>query len=49
MKDNKVLSEDFSKLSVINKKTGEEIVVVTHDSITITDKKIIVRLTPKYN
>lgn len=29
MKDNRVLSEDYSKLSVINKETGEEIAVVT--------------------
>lgn len=48
MKDNRVLSEDYSKLSVINKETGEEIAVVTHELITTADEKIIVKLTPKY-
>lgn len=49
MKDNRILSEDYSKLSVINKETDEEIAVVTHELITTADEKIIVKLTPKYN
>lgn len=49
MKDNKVLSEDYSKLTVINKETGEEIAVITHEQITTASEKIIVKLTPKYN
>lgn len=49
MEDNKVLSEDYSKLSVINKETGEEIAVVTPEQITTANEKIVVKLTPKYD
>lgn len=43
-----ILSDEYSKLTVENAETGEEIAVITNELITTADDKIVVRLTLKY-
>lgn len=49
MNGNGVLSEDYDKLEVIDKKTGEKIAVITHELITTANEDVVVKLTPKYS
>ena len=44
----KYLSDDFTKLVVLNAETGEEIAVVTNDEITTAEDNIVVKFTPNY-
>ena len=46
--DKMYLSNEFTKLVVMNQKTGEEIAVITNDMIDTADDDIVVRLTPSY-
>ena len=51
-KDNqkmRYLSDDFSKLVVLDTKTGNEIAVVTNELITTADTNFVVKLTPTDN
>ena len=46
-----ILSDEYSKLVVLNLVTGEEIAVITDGDtpITTADDNIAVKLTPKYD
>lgn len=44
-----ILSEEYTKIVVMDKETGKEIAVITNDLITTADDNIVVKLTPKYN
>ena len=44
-----ILSEEYTKIVVMDKETGKEIAVITNDLITTANDNIVVKLTPKYN
>jgi len=46
-----ILSNDYTKLVVLNTHTGEEIAVITHGDteVNTASDEIVVKLTPKYN
>lgn len=44
-----VLSDDYTKLAVVDLSTGKEIAVITNELITTASDNIVVKLTPKYN
>lgn len=45
----KVLSEEYTKIVIIDLETGKEIAVITNDLITTAETNIAVKLTPNYN
>lgn len=44
-----ILSDGYSRLIVLDTKTGKEIAVITNDLITTADYNIVVKLTPTKN
>ena len=44
-----ILSNEITKIVVMDKDTGEEIAVVTEDEITTAGDNIVVKLTPNYD
>lgn len=48
-KQMKYLSDDYTKLVVLDKETGKEIAVVTNEEITTAEDNIVVKLTPTYD
>ena len=44
-----VLSDGYTKMVVLDTKTGEEIAVITNELITTAQDSIIVKLTPRYD
>lgn len=46
---NHVLSDKYSKITILNIESGEEIAVITNDVITTAADNVIVKLTPVYN
>lgn len=43
---NQVLSDKYSKITILDAVTGEEIAVITNDVITTAADNIVVKLTP---
>lgn len=44
-----ILSEDYTKMVVLDTKTGKEIAVITNEVITTAQDSIVVKLTPRYD
>jgi len=44
-----ILSTDYTKIVVLNTKTGEEVAVITNELITTAMDEIVVKLTPRYD
>lgn len=44
-----ILSKAYSKITVLDTETGEELAVITHDLITTAESSIVVKLTPSYD
>ena len=45
----KVLSEEITKITVLDEKTGEEIAVITEEEIITAGEHIVIKITPKYD
>lgn len=43
-----ILSDDWTKLTVIDRDTGEELATITSDEVHTSRDSIVVKLTPKY-
>lgn len=44
-----ILSEDYTKVVVLDESTGKEIAVIANELITTAADNIVVKLTPKYD
>lgn len=45
----RILSGDYTKITVFDTKTGKEIAVITNELITTARDSIVVKLTPSYD
>lgn len=45
----KVMGGEYTKITIMNRETKEEIAVVTDDDITTATPEIVVKLTPDYD
>lgn len=45
----KVFSDEITKITVLDERTGEEIAVITEEEIITAGEHIVVKITPNYD